>query len=45
MYKEYKSCLDESCLARKSSIGYKVFATIVTVVFLLEVSIAIIKWI
>jgi hypothetical protein len=40
MYKEYKSCLE-----RKSSIGYKVFATIATVVFLLEVSIAIIKWI
>jgi len=40
MYREYKSCLE-----RKSSVGYKVLATIVTVVFLLEISIAIIKWI
>ena len=40
MYKEYRSCLK-----RKSSIGYKVFATIAMVVFILEISIAIIKWI
>lgn len=35
----------KSVLPRKMSVGYKVLVTIATVVFLLEISISIIKWI